>query len=61
MPSVARQQIGITTIYVTHDQSDALEIFDLIAAIDQGCVVRIEPPRDIDCRSRNTLMAYTLV
>ena len=41
----AAEQIGITTVYVTHDQSEALAMSDRIAVMDQGRIVQIGAPR----------------
>ena len=35
------KSVGITTIYVTHDQSEALTMSDRIAVMDQGRVLQI--------------------
>jgi iron(III) transport system ATP-binding protein len=42
-----QRQIGITTVYVTHDQAEALTLSDKIAVIDQGNVVQIGDPKEI--------------
>ncbi|MFK7862551.1 MAG: ABC transporter ATP-binding protein [Granulosicoccus sp.] len=42
-----QKSIGITTIYVTHDQSEALTMSDRIAVMDQGRVLQIGSPVDI--------------
>ena len=42
-----QRQIGITTVYVTHDQSEALELSDRIAVMRAGDVIRIGTPREI--------------
>ena len=52
-----QQQIGITTIYVTHDQAEALEMSDLVAVIDAGRVMQLGPPREIYFRPRNAFVA----
>ncbi len=41
------QQLGITTVYVTHDQREALTMSDRIAIIDRGRFRQIGTPRDI--------------
>jgi iron(III) transport system ATP-binding protein len=38
---------GITTIYVTHDQKEALSMADRIAIIDQGQLVQLGTPADL--------------
>jgi putative spermidine/putrescine transport system ATP-binding protein len=39
--------LGITTIYVTHDQSEAMELGDRIVVMQKGAIAQIGPPRDI--------------
>jgi iron(III) transport system ATP-binding protein len=38
---------GVTTIYVTHDQAEAMAISDRVAVMDQGKLVQLGPPDDI--------------
>jgi iron(III) transport system ATP-binding protein len=38
---------GITTVYVTHDQKEALSMADRIALMRDGKVVQLGPPRDL--------------
>ncbi|MBI3706378.1 MAG: ABC transporter ATP-binding protein [Proteobacteria bacterium] len=52
-----QQQIGVTTIYVTHDQSEALEMSDMIAVINQGQLMQIGSPREIYFRPRDAFVA----
>lgn len=40
-------QLGITAIFVTHDQMEAMSISDKIAVIGQGQVVQYGPPEEI--------------
>jgi putative spermidine/putrescine transport system ATP-binding protein len=42
-----QKSVGITTIYVTHDQSEALTMSDRIAVMDQGRVLQIGTPVEI--------------
>lgn len=42
-----QQQVGITFIYVTHDQEEAMTMADRIAVMDQGNVLQVGPPREI--------------
>ncbi|MCK6452182.1 MAG: ABC transporter ATP-binding protein, partial [Alphaproteobacteria bacterium] len=41
------QRLGMTTVYVTHDQREALTMSDRIAVIDRGRFKQIGRPRDI--------------
>ncbi|SFU11354.1 ABC transporter ATP-binding protein [Mesorhizobium sp. YR577] len=52
-----QKQIGITTIYVTHDQHEALEMSDIIAVINSGVLEQMGPPRDIYNRPKNAFVA----
>jgi ABC-type Fe3+/spermidine/putrescine transport system ATPase subunit len=42
-----QKRIGITTVYVTHDQEEALSLADTIVVMNQGRVVQIGAPREI--------------
>ncbi|MFT6075592.1 MAG: spermidine/putrescine ABC transporter ATP-binding subunit [Yoonia sp.] len=42
-----QKSVGITTIYVTHDQSEALTMSDRIAVMDHGRVLQIGTPVEI--------------
>jgi iron(III) transport system ATP-binding protein len=52
-----QRQIGITTVYVTHDQAEALAMSDQIAVIDSGRVVQLAAPKDIYFRPANEFVA----
>ncbi len=52
-----QHQIGVTTIYVTHDQSEALDMSDTIAIIDKGRVVQMGSPREIYFQPANVFVA----
>lgn len=42
-----QKELGITTIYVTHDQEEAMAISDRIAVFNLGCIEQIGTPREI--------------
>jgi iron(III) transport system ATP-binding protein len=42
-----QQKLGITAVYVTHDQGEALAISDLIMVMDQGAIVETGVPQQI--------------
>lgn len=42
-----QRQVGITFIYVTHDQGEALSMSDRLAVFNHGCVEQIGTPADI--------------
>jgi putative spermidine/putrescine transport system ATP-binding protein len=41
------EKLGVTTIYVTHDQREALTMSDRIAVINQGRIAQIDRPREL--------------
>ena len=51
------KQMGITTIYVTHDQQEALSMADRCAILRQGRVEQVGPPRDLYERPANRFVA----
>jgi ABC-type Fe3+/spermidine/putrescine transport system ATPase subunit len=42
-----QRQMGITTVYVTHDQEEALALSDWVAVMNEGRVVQVGRPQDI--------------
>jgi len=52
-----QKKIGITTVYVTHDQEEALAISDRIAVMNKGDIQQIETPENIYSRPYNTFVA----
>lgn len=52
-----QSKIGITTVYVTHDQSEALALSDQIAVIDKGLIRQVGSPQDIYFRPANPFVA----
>jgi len=52
-----QKELGITTIYVTHDQEEALTLSDRIAVINLGKLMQIGTPRDLYDRPKNPFVA----
>jgi spermidine/putrescine ABC transporter ATP-binding subunit len=50
-------QVGITTIFVTHDQEEALTMSDRIAVMDHGQVVQFGTPMEVYDRPRTAFIA----
>lgn len=42
-----QSQLGITFVYVTHDQEEALTMCDRIAVMDRGCALQVGSPSEI--------------
>ncbi|MGD2127040.1 MAG: ABC transporter ATP-binding protein, partial [Desulfobacteraceae bacterium] len=51
------RRLGITSVYVTHDQAEAMVISDRIAVMDSGNVVQIGVPQDIYKKPANRFVA----
>jgi putative spermidine/putrescine transport system ATP-binding protein len=49
--------LGITTIYVTHDQAEAMELGDRIVVMQKGAIAQIGTPREIYFRPGNRFVA----
>lgn len=52
-----QQRVGITFIYVTHDQEEALTMSDTIAVMDKGKIQQIGSPVDIYNEPKNAFVA----
>ena len=45
-----QQRVGITTLYVTHDQSEAMVMSDRVVVMFSGEIAQVGPPRDLYAR-----------
>ncbi len=52
-----QQRLGITFIYVTHDQEEALSMSDTIVVLDNGEIQQIGTPTDIYNEPKNAFVA----
>ncbi len=52
-----QQRLGITTIFVTHDQEEALTTADRIAVMDHGVIRQVGTPMDLHDRPANRFVA----
>ena len=52
-----QQQVGITFIYVTHDQEEALTMSDTVVVMDKGNIQQIGTPQDIYNEPKNAFVA----
>lgn len=52
-----QKQVGITTIYVTHDQVEAMGMGDRIAVMNRGRVRQIGPPKEVYSDPADTFVA----
>ncbi|MFC7553596.1 ABC transporter ATP-binding protein [Pseudoroseomonas wenyumeiae] len=51
------QRLGVTMMYVTHDQQEALTLSDRIAVFEGGLIRQLAPPRAIYDRPANAFVA----
>ena len=52
-----QQSLGITFVYVTHDQEEALSMSDTIVVMDSGKIQQIGTPTDIYNEPKNAFVA----
>jgi len=52
-----QRQLGITTIYVTHDQEEALSLSDRVVVMNEGHVEQMGPPAQVYSRPESTFVA----
>lgn len=51
------RRLGLTTVYVTHDQTEALSLSDRIAIMDKGKLVQLDTPENIYRHPANAFVA----
>ncbi len=51
------EKLGMTTVYVTHDQREALTMSDRVAVIDHGKLIQLDEPRKIYDQPTNRFVA----
>ena len=49
--------LGITTVYVTHDQTEALTMSDRVAVFDDGRIQQLDPPDTLYEQPKNSFVA----
>ncbi len=52
-----QQRLGITTVYVTHDQEEAMVLADTIAVLHEGRLVQLGPPEEVYHRPASRTVA----
>jgi len=49
--------VGVTTLYVTHDQAEALSLGDKVCVMHDGEIIQIAPPHEIYAKPANLFVA----
>jgi len=52
-----QKELSITTVYVTHDQHEALSISDMVAVMDKGYVQQFDTPKEIYANPQTVFVA----
>ncbi|HCU1807700.1 TPA: ABC transporter ATP-binding protein [Klebsiella aerogenes] len=52
-----QQSLGITFIFVTHDQGEALSMSDRVAVFNNGCIEQVDSPHDLYLRPKTAFVA----
>jgi len=55
--ALLHKRLGKTTVYVTHDQVEAMTLADRIVILDRGTIQQIGTPAEVFNRPRNTFVA----
>jgi spermidine/putrescine ABC transporter ATP-binding subunit len=52
-----QRHLGLTTVFITHDQEEALVLSDRIAVMERGRIRQVAPPRELYERPANAFVA----
>ncbi len=52
-----QRKLGVTTLYVTHDQTEAMTLGDRIVVMDQGEIQQVDTAQNIYCKPQNLFVA----
>src|SRR5699024_6815345 len=52
-----QRRLGVTTVYVTHDQTEAMTMGDRVAVLDRGVLQQIDSPRRMYDHPNNVFVA----
>ncbi len=51
------QRLGVTTLYVTHDQTEAMTLGERVAVLNRGVIQQVDTPGELYSRPSNTFVA----
>ncbi len=52
-----QRELGLTTVFVTHDQEEALTVADRLAVMDHGVIAQVGTPRELYDQPRSAFVA----
>ncbi|QTE28170.1 ABC transporter ATP-binding protein [Pengzhenrongella sicca] len=52
-----QREVGVTTVFVTHDQHEAMAVADRVAVVRDGLIEQIDPPRTLYSRPASEFVA----
>lgn len=52
-----QKELGVTTLYVTHDQTEAMTLGDRIVVMNKGTIQQVDTPQNLYCKPQNTFVA----
>lgn len=52
-----QKKTGVTTLYVTHDQAEAMTLGSRIVVMNRGEIQQVDTPQNIYCKPQNTFVA----
>lgn len=52
-----QKELGVTTLYVTHDQAEAMTLGDRVVVMDQGEIQQVDTPQNIYTKPQNMFVA----
>lgn len=55
-----QRELGVTTLYVTHDQTEAMALGDRVIVMDDGMIQQVDTPQNIYLKPQNTFVARFL-
>jgi len=55
--SILQKELGVTTIYVTHDQVEAMTMGDRVAIINEGKLIQVDNPSTLYNKPNDTFVA----
>ncbi len=50
--------VGVTTLYVTHDQAEALSLGDKVCVMHDGEIIQMAPPQEVYAKPANLFVAH---